>query len=96
MAIEYILVLAIMVVGTLLLDMRLRTNVLGSKLVIVIATTLVLFVSWDLVGTATGLWWTPSEHVLGFYLAGIPLEEFVFLAAATYVALVIWAWSDHG
>ncbi len=96
MALEYLLVLSIMVVGTLLLDMRLRTKVLGSKLIIVIAAILVLFIAWDLVGTITGLWWTPSEHVLGFSLAGIPLEEFVFLAAATYFALVVWVWSDHG
>ena len=96
MSLEYILVLFVMLVGTVLLDLRLRTNVFGTRLFVVIASVLVLFVAWDLLGTMRGLWWTPPTHVLGVYLIGIPLEEFVFLAAATYFALVVWAWSDHG
>ena len=85
MALMYLLILAIMIVGTAILDHRV-THVFKqhrSRLFIVIASTLLIFLSFDCVGTYMNWFWTPRTAVLGLFAGPIPFEEVVFLMATT-------------
>ncbi len=44
------------------------------------AATLVAipFIAWDIWFTARGVWWFNTDYTLGFNLAGLPLEEWLF------------------
>ncbi len=36
------------------------------------------FIAWDIWFTAQGVWWFDSSYTLGFRLAGLPIEEWLF------------------
>ncbi|HTO35967.1 MAG TPA: lycopene cyclase domain-containing protein [Flavobacterium sp.] len=36
------------------------------------------FIAWDIWFTAKGVWWFDTNYTLGFNLAGLPLEEWLF------------------
>ncbi len=36
------------------------------------------FIAWDVWFTAQGVWWFNTDYTLGFILAGLPLEEWLF------------------
>ena len=58
----------------------------------VIALGMALFVIWDLLGIALGIFFEgDSRYVSGISLAPeLPIEELFFLALLCYVALLIW------
>lgn len=37
-----------------------------------------LFLGWDLLAAAEGWWWFSTDHTIGAYLLGLPLEEIAF------------------
>ncbi len=44
------------------------------------ATSIVasLFIAWDIWFTARGVWWFDTQYTLGFVIAGLPIEEWLF------------------
>jgi lycopene cyclase domain-containing protein len=91
----YLLAILLSFAGIAALDLRWRLVVRVAPvrtLVAVIVGTLI-FVAWDLAGIATGVFVKgDSPLLLGVEFAPhLPLEEPVFLAFLSYLALVSWA-----
>ncbi|MDM1139825.1 MULTISPECIES: lycopene cyclase domain-containing protein [unclassified Empedobacter] len=36
------------------------------------------FIAWDIWFTAKGVWWFNTDYTLGFFIGGLPLEEWLF------------------
>jgi len=36
------------------------------------------FIAWDIYFTAKGVWWFNTDYTLGFFIGGLPLEEWLF------------------
>lgn len=51
------------------------------------AIMMALFVSWDIIFTANGFWGFNNEYLSGIYLAGLPLEEWLFFFCIPYACL---------
>ena len=91
----YLLVLALSALGVGLLDWRLRLALpiaLGRTLAAVGIGT-AFFLVWDALGIAAGVFVKgDSALLLGVDLAPqLPLEEPLFLAFLSYLALIVWA-----
>lgn len=82
-------------VGVLLLDRRWRLAAWRQpgRTIAAVGIGTAFFLAWDAVGIATGVFVKgDSRLLLGIDLAPhLPLEEPVFLAFLTYLALVLWA-----
>ena len=39
--------------------------------------------AWDALAVRWGLWYYNSEHLVGFWLAGLPLEEWLWIGSVT-------------
>lgn len=91
----YLLFLVISAAGIAALDVRYRLAMpvapVRSSVAVVLGT--VFFLAWDALGIATGVFVRgDSPLLLGIDLAPhLPLEEPVFLAFLSYLALVVWA-----
>ncbi len=61
---------------------------LGGTILLMLA----IFLTWDAVGRAAGIWWPDPAHTLGPGLVGglVPLEELLFVGGTTYALLVLW------
>ncbi|HSD02673.1 MAG TPA: lycopene cyclase domain-containing protein [Gaiellales bacterium] len=91
----YLLAILVSAAGIAVIDLRLRLIVRAAPLrtaLAVVAGTVFMLV-WDLVGIAAGVFVKgDSPLLLGIDLAPhLPLEEPVFLAFLSYLALVSWA-----
>ncbi|KAF2414365.1 lycopene cyclase [Microbacterium sp. B35-04] len=82
-------------VGVLLIDRRWRLAAWAApgRTLAAVGIGMVFFLAWDAVGIATGVFVKgDSPLLLGIDLAPhLPLEEPVFLAFLSYLALVAWA-----
>lgn len=95
----YLLVLLVSAAGVLTLDLRLRLigpQAPGATVVAVVIGTAFLLV-WDAAGILAGVFVKGgSPLLLGIDLAPhLPVEEPVFLAFLSYLALVTWAGADR-
>ncbi len=95
----YLLALLLSAAGVLILDVRLRLigpRAPGATLAAVGLGTAFLLV-WDAAGILTGVFVKgASPLLLGIELAPhLPVEEPVFLAFLSYLALVSWAGADR-
>ncbi|TKV57334.1 lycopene cyclase domain-containing protein [Nakamurella flava] len=76
----YLAVLAACVIGTLPLEFALRARVYrrwtGALLAVLPISA--MFLTWDYFATAGGWWWFDENHLVGLWLAGMPLEEWLF------------------
>jgi lycopene cyclase domain-containing protein len=78
---SYIGVLVFVLVGSLWLEIVLRTRVLrrGFRLLLAMAPGVVLFMLWDMYAVSQGHWYFDTDRILEVYLpAGVPLEELLF------------------
>jgi lycopene cyclase domain-containing protein len=95
----YLLFLVISAAGIAALDVRHRLAMpvapVRSSVAVVLGT--VFFLAWDAVGIATGVFVRgDSPLLLGIDLAPhLPIEEPVFLAFLSYLALVVWAAAER-
>ncbi len=53
--------------------------------------TAILFITWDILFTAAGVWWFSRDFTLPFRLAGLPAEEWLFFLIVPYSCAFIWA-----
>lgn len=95
----YLAAILVSAAGVLVLDLRLGLLVRrapGTTLAAVAIGT-AFFLAWDAVGIATGVFVKGgSPLLLGVDLAPhLPLEEPVFLAFLSYLALVAWAGAER-
>ncbi len=49
--------------------------------------TAAVFVTWDVIFTSWGVWGFNDDFVLGLYLFGLPIEEWLFFLVIPYVCL---------
>ena len=89
---EYALVLLSIVIVPLILsrDRHLRLYGRGKALGMTILIVCVAFWAWDIVATARGHWTFNDDHVLGLYLLGMPIEEWLFFVVLSFVSIFSW------
>lgn len=95
----YLLAIVLSAAGILVLDLRLRLigpRAPGATVAAVVIGT-AFFLLWDAAGILTGVFVKGgSTLLLGVDLAPhLPLEEPVFLAFLSYLALVAWAGAER-
>ena len=54
------------------------------KAAIVVA---VPFIAWDIWFTAQGVWWFNTDYTIGFIVAGLPLEEWLFFLCTPFACV---------
>lgn len=77
---EYLVVLALCLVVTAPLELFLGVRVYrqARRLLLTLACTGAVFVAWDLIGARLGHWGYNPDAIVGLYLLGLPLEEYLF------------------
>ncbi len=87
----YLGVMLFTVLGSIWLEVLLRTRVLrrGWRLVISILPVLVVFVAWDLYAIARGHWTFDPQRTTGvLFPGGLPLEEVVFFVVVPLASVL--------
>ncbi|MGR3853716.1 lycopene cyclase domain-containing protein [Chryseobacterium indologenes] len=59
-------------------DRRIQFNKLFLKFFLSSTIVAVPFILWDIWFTGKGVWWFDDRYTLGFKIAGLPLEEWLF------------------
>lgn len=78
---SYVGVLVFVLVGSLWLEIFLRTRVFARprRLLLTILVVVWPFLLWDAYAISQGHWWFDESRILGVYLPGaIPLDELLF------------------
>src|SRR6187455_2356000 len=57
---------------------RIQFNKLFGAFLLASTIVAVPFISWDIWFTATGVWWFNSNYTLDYFIAGLPVEEWLF------------------
>lgn len=72
--------LVFVLIGTLPLHRHFHLNVLRKRLRLLtaIAPVAVVFVTWDLLASASGQWQFDPAQTFGIRVGGLPLEEYAF------------------
>jgi len=87
----YLAVLAGCLLGTLPLELWLRTRVYARprRWLLAVAPAFVLFTTWDLYAIARGHWWYDPRQTTGVLLPGrLPLEEALFFLVVPTCAIL--------
>ena len=87
----YLGVMLFTILGSVWLEVLLRTRVLrrGWRLVISILPVLVVFVVWDLYAIARGHWTFDPQRTTGvLFPGGLPLEEVVFFVVVPLASVL--------
>jgi lycopene cyclase domain-containing protein len=86
----YLTFILVSLAGVLLLNARLGTGIIGTRLLRSGIVTVGLFLCFDLVGAARG-WFTSAPHLNSvIFSPGIPLEEPILLFFLTLVSISLW------
>lgn len=59
-------------------DRRIRFNRYFGAYIKSAVLAAIPLISWDVLFTATGVWWFNTDYTLGIVIAGLPLEEWLF------------------
>lgn len=86
----YLAVLAGCLVGTLPLELVLRTRVYGRplRLLLTLLPVVAVFVVWDVLAIRAGHWRYDPEQVTGLALGVLPLEELAFFLVIPVCAVL--------
>jgi lycopene cyclase domain-containing protein len=92
----YLLALLLSILGLALLDRRHRLAFFSDPKAssIAISVAVAVFLIWDLVGIAQGIFFRgDAPHLSGLLLAPeLPLEELFFLILLSYNTLLVYRW----
>ncbi|HWI30981.1 MAG TPA: lycopene cyclase domain-containing protein [Microbacterium sp.] len=90
----YLLAIVVSLTGITMLDWRFRLALFAApaRTIAAVAIGTAFFLVWDAVGIATGVFVKgDSPAFVGILLAPeLPIEEPVFLAFFSYLAIVVW------
>ena len=86
----YLLVLAGCLVGTLPLEIFLRTRVYARwrRLLLTLAPVLAVFLTWDLLAIGAGHWDYDPRQTVGVLLGDLPLEELLFFVVVPICSIL--------
>jgi lycopene cyclase domain-containing protein len=59
-------------------DKRLKFNTHFISFLTGAAIVAVPFLIWDIIFTKQGIWWFDFDYTIGFHIAGLPIEEWLF------------------
>ncbi len=48
---------------------------------------MLVFIPWDIIFTHHRIWWFNHDYVLGFYIGGLPIEEWLFFVVIPYCVM---------
>ncbi len=88
---SYVAVLLFVILGSIWLEVFLRTRVLRrpKRLLLTIAPVLLPFLVWDAYAISQGHWYFTESRILGVYLpAGIPVDELLFFIVIPFAAIL--------
>jgi lycopene cyclase domain-containing protein len=88
---SYLAVLAAIVLGSLWLELVIRTRVFLRlrRIVLTVIPVVLAFLVWDAVAVAWGHWTFDVRRILGSEpVAGIPIEEIVFFAVVPLASVL--------
>ena len=90
MQLIYLAVLAACVLGTLPLELVLRTRVYGRplRLLLTLLPVLVVFVVWDVLAIRAGHWTYDPEQTTGLAVGDLPVEELAFFLVIPVCAVL--------
>ena len=90
MRLIYLAVLAACLLGTLPLELVLRTRVYGRplRLALTLLPVLVVFVVWDVLAIRAGHWTYDPAQTTGIVLGELPLEELAFFLVIPVCAVL--------
>ncbi len=80
---SYVAVLVFVLLGSLWLEIVLRTRVLRRwrRFLLILPVPIVAFVAWDAYAIAAGHWTFDESRILGWrVIAGVPIDEVLFFA----------------
>lgn len=60
-----------------------------------IAAMAVVFLAWDAIFTANGVWGFNPRYLIGVYIAGMPLEEWLFFLFIPYSCMFLYEVMHH-
>ncbi|MBI5553569.1 MAG: lycopene cyclase domain-containing protein [Candidatus Diapherotrites archaeon] len=88
----YLLYLAFILAGTLLLKTIMKVSFRGRlrPLIFSLFTVLLVFGAWDVLAVAAGHWRFWAEHVIGVWFLNQPLEELLFFLIVPFFYVVAW------
>jgi len=89
----YLGVLGFCLVGSLWLEIALRTRVLrrALRLLAVLAVVVPIFVAWDLYAISDGHWTFDPDRVMSFRLPGdLPVEELLFFVVVPLASILTY------
>ncbi|MFN3865134.1 MAG: lycopene cyclase domain-containing protein [Demequina sp.] len=97
----YLAALTVSLLGLGTLDWRYRLALFSDarRTVLTLASAVVFFLLWDLVGVGLGIFFRgDAPYMTGLLVAPeVPVEEVVFLTLLTYQTLLLWrAFSRRG
>lgn len=74
-----------------LLTVAYWSNVKAARKAILVSILAALLFGWpwDLVMVKGGVWRFSQQYILGYWVLGIPIEEFVFIVATTWLFCVL-------
>lgn len=52
--------------------------------------TAVVFILWDVYFTKHNVWWFNKDYVIGLFIAGLPIEEWLFFIVIPYCCIFIY------
>jgi lycopene cyclase domain-containing protein len=94
MSVLYLVALAVSISGNVALDHRFRLFFFAAprRAAVVLTVGVAVFLVWDLVGIATGVFFRgETEFMTGLLLAPeLPVEELFFLVLLCYVTMNVW------
>lgn len=88
---SYVAVLIFVFLGSIWLEVFLRTRVLHrpKRLLLTILPVLIPFVIWDAYAISQGHWWFDESRISGAHLPGdIPLDELLFFIVIPFASIL--------
>lgn len=88
---SYVAVLLFVVVGSVWLEVALRTRVLARwrRLLLSMVLPLIVFIAWDAYAIAMGHWTFDPDRILGItVVAGVPIDEVLFFIVIPFASIL--------
>ncbi len=89
---EYLIVLAAVVIFPAILSRDPKIGIRGHRgtLLKAMGITCAVFWVWDFIATARGHWSFNPDYVLGLFIVGMPVEEWLFFVVVSFVSVFTW------